>query len=155
MAPRDLLTPLLGQRDETLKVLDTLSEADLERIDDGSGWSVRAIIGHIASAELGEAFFIRTAAQGESIPLDAEARDSFNRDEVAKTTGWSLERCRSELSEAREALVEVFGALTEEDLDRSIRWPDWPARTIRASIPYMLEHEDAHVDQVRHAVERD
>jgi uncharacterized damage-inducible protein DinB len=155
MAPRDLLTPLLGQREETLKVFDSLSEADLERIDDGSGWSVRAILGHIASAELGEAFFIRTAAQGETIPMDAQARDNFNQDEVAKTNGWSLERCRSELTDARETLVLVFGELTEEDLDRSIRWPDWPARTIRASIPYMLEHEDAHVDQIRNALGRD
>jgi len=36
-----------------------------------------------------------------------------------------------------------------------IRWPDWPARTIRASIPYMVEHEDSHVDQIRHALGRD
>ena len=28
MAPRDLLTPLLGQRDETLKVLDTLRRVE-------------------------------------------------------------------------------------------------------------------------------
>jgi uncharacterized damage-inducible protein DinB len=155
MAPRDLLTPLLGQREETLKVFETLTEADLERVDDGSGWSIRAILGHIASAELGEAFFIRSAAQGETIPMDAEARDGFNQDEVAKTAGWSLDRCRSELTDARETLVEVFGALIEDDLDRQIRWPEWPARTIRASIPYMLEHEDSHVDQIRNALGRD
>ncbi|MDQ6917874.1 MAG: DinB family protein, partial [Candidatus Dormibacteraeota bacterium] len=65
MAPRDLLTPLLGQREETLKVFSSLSEADLERIDDESGWSIRAILGHIASAELSEAFLIRTASGGE------------------------------------------------------------------------------------------
>jgi uncharacterized damage-inducible protein DinB len=155
MAPRDLLTPLLGQRDETLKVFDSLSEADLERIDDGSGWSVRAILGHIASAELGEAFFIRTAAHGDVIHMDAEARDGFNHDEVAKTAGWSLERCKAELLEARETLADVFEGLTEKDLDRPIRWPEWPARTIRTSIPYMLEHEDSHVDQIRNALGRD
>jgi len=79
----------------------------------------------------------------------------FNQDEAAKTAGWSLERCRAELTEARGTLVDVFGELTEEDLDRQIRWPEWPARTIRASIPYMLEHEDAHVDQIRNALGRD
>lgn len=155
MAPKDLLAPLLGQREETLKVLDSLSEADLDRVDDSSGWSVRAILGHIASAELGEAFFIRMAAEGELVHLDPESRDTFNHDEANKTQGWSLERCRGELAEARETLIEVFGNLTEDDLDRSIRWPEWAARTVRASIPYMLEHEDAHVDQVRHALDRD
>jgi hypothetical protein len=155
MAPRDLLTPLAGQREETIKVIDTLAEADLDRVDDGSGWSIRAILGHIASAELGEAFFIRTAAQGDTIAMDAEARDGFNHAEAEKTAGWSLSRCRSELTDARDTLVEVFGDLTEDDLDRPIRWPEWPARTIRASIPYMLEHEDSHVDQIRNALGRE
>jgi uncharacterized damage-inducible protein DinB len=152
MSPRDLLAPLEGQRQETLKVLESLSEADLEKIDEGSGWSVRGILGHIASAELGEAFFIRTAAQGELISMDAEERDGFNHDQVAKSAGWNLARLRSELDDARETLTEVFSELSEDDLDRAIRWPEWPARTIRASIPYMLEHEDAHVDQVRQAL---
>ena len=155
MAPQDLLTPMLGQREETLKVFDSLSEADLERIDDSSGWSIRAILGHIASNELGVAFFIRSAAQGDTIHMDPETRDSFNQDQVAKTVDWSLERCRSELEDARVTLIEVFGELSEEDLDRAIRWPEWPARTIRASIPYMLEHEDSHVDQIRKALGRD
>jgi uncharacterized damage-inducible protein DinB len=155
MTVRDLLAPLQGQREETLKVLDSLSEADLERVDESTGWTVRAIVGHIASAELGEAFFIRTAAAGELIQMDADARDSFNHGEVAKTSAWTLERLRRELDDARETLTEVFGELLEEDLDRAIRWPEWPARTIRASIPYMLEHEDAHIDQVRHALGQD
>ena len=155
MAPRDLLAPLSGQRQETLKVLEALSEGDLERIDEGSGWTVRAIFGHLASAEMGEAFFIRAAARGDVIHMDPEARDVFNADWVAKTAGWGRDRLRGELREAWETLDEVFGELTEEDLDRPIRWPEWPARTIRASIPYMLEHEDAHVDQVRRATRGD
>ena len=154
MAARDLLEPLDGQRQETLKVLASLSEADLDRVDDSTGWSVRSILGHLAAAEMGEAFFIRRAARGEVIQMDVATRDGFNHESIEKTAGWTLERLRSELVEARESLTEVFGELTEEELDRPIRWPEWPARTIRASIPYMLEHEDAHVDQVRNALDR-
>ena len=87
--------------------------------------------------------------------MDAETRDGFNHDEVGKTAGWSLNRCHAELTDSRTTLVEVFSELTEDDLDRSIRWPEWSARTIRASIPYMLEHEDSHVDQIRNALGRD
>ncbi|TMC11297.1 MAG: hypothetical protein E6J29_10110, partial [Chloroflexi bacterium] len=79
----------------------------------------------------------------------------FNHDEVAKTDGWTIDRCRTELADARDTLSEVFGKLVEDDLDRAIRWPEWPARTIRASIPYMLEHEDSHVDWIREALDRD
>ena len=144
MAPKDLLTPLLGQREETLKVLASLSEADLGRIHGESGLSVRNILSHLASAEMGSAFFIRMAAKGELIHMDLGSRDNFNQNEIAKGEGWTLDRCLSELADAR-----------EDDLDRAIRWPEWPARTIRTSIPYMLEHEDAHVDQIRQAVDHD
>ena len=152
MDPADQLAPLVGQREETLRVLDGLSEADLDRRHE-SGRTVRDILAHIAAAELGEAFFIRRAASGEVIQMTPEDRDRFNDDEMGKAAGWDLDRLRAELADARNTLLEVFGELEEGDLDRQIRWPEWPARTIRASIPYMLEHEDAHVDEVRAALE--
>ncbi|TME17970.1 MAG: DinB family protein [Chloroflexi bacterium] len=152
MAPRDLLTPLDGQREETLELVGGLTEADLEKVDEDSGWTVRHIIGHLAAAELGECFFIRSAAQDEVIHMSVEDRDLFNEDAASRAQKWDLARCRKELQEARESLVEVFGELQEEDLDRPIKWPEWPARTIRASIPYMVEHEDSHLDQIRKAL---
>jgi hypothetical protein len=150
--PADLLAPLVGQREETLRVLDGLSEADLDRRHE-SGRTVRDILAHIAAAELGEAFFIRRSASGEVIQMTPEDRDRFNDDEMGKAAGWDLDRLRVELADARDTLLEVFGELEEDHLDRQIRWPEWPARTIRASIPYMLEHEDAHVDEVRAALD--
>jgi uncharacterized damage-inducible protein DinB len=154
LQPDELLAPLQGQREETLRVIDSLSEADLERRHE-SGRSVRDIFAHIASAELGEAFFIRRAAAGDLIPMSTEDRDRFNDDEMDKAAGWDLARIRSELDEARTTLLDVFRELVEDDLERPIRWPEWPARTIRASIPYMVEHEDSHVDEVRKALDRD
>ena len=154
MAPADLLMPLEGQRDETLKVLDDLSDSDLDLVERGSGWTVRQLLAHIAVAEMGEAFFIRMAAQGDVIHMSEEERDGFNDGEAEKYEGWDVARLRQELQDARDSLREVFAGLTEEDLDSAIRWPEWPARTIRSSIPYMLEHEDSHVDQVRRALGR-
>jgi uncharacterized damage-inducible protein DinB len=154
MAPGDLLRPLEGQRDETLRLLSSLSESDLEREEPESGWTVRQHLSHIASAELGEAFVIRMAAQGDLVHMSREDRDEFNQAEVEKSIDWTAERLGRELEEARAHLHEVFEALSEEDLDRPIRWPDWPARTIRTTIPYMLEHEDSHLDLVRRALGR-
>lgn len=155
MAPRDLVAPLLGQREETIALLSTLTESDLDRIDGGTGWSVREILGHIASAQLGSAFFIRMAAAGEVIHMDVGDRDGFNIGETAKTAGWSLARCRAELEDAAATLAEVFDGIAEEQLDNPIRWPEWPARTIRSSIPYMLEHEASHMSQIQRLVNPD
>jgi uncharacterized damage-inducible protein DinB len=154
MAPADLLMPLEGQRQETLKCLDRLSDADLDRVFNGSGRTVRRIFAHLASAELGQAFLIRLAAEGEVVHMSTEDRDQFNQAEMDKADGWDCHRLRAELEEARATLREAFTELEEEDLDRAIRWPEWPARTIRSSIPYMLEHEDSHLDEVRRTVDR-
>src|SRR5262249_61822662 len=64
-------------------------------------------------------------------------------------------RTRPGRVEVGEGLCQPSLAMKEEDLALPIRWPEWPARTIRTSIPYMLEHEDSHVDEVRAAVQRD
>ncbi len=151
MAPADLLQPLEGQREETLRILDELEDPQLGSVHRDSGWTVMQILAHIASAELGEAFFIRSAAAGDVIHMSLEDRDRFNDEQAVDCTGWDRTRLRRELVEARETLREAFAGLEEEDLDRPIRWPEWPARTIRSSIPYMLEHEDSHLDQVRSA----
>lgn len=153
MASRDLLDPLLGQREETLKLLDGLSDADLDR-EHESGRSVRSIVAHLASSELGAAFVINRAAEGEIVPVTMQERDMFNDAEAEKARGWDLERLRSELADSRQSLLEAFDALGDDDLDRHVKWPEWPARTIRTSIPYILEHEDAHMDEIRAALGR-
>lgn len=152
MAPADLLRPLEGQREETLRVVQGLGPDGLERLDRQTGWSVRQICAHLVSAELGEAFVIRRALEGEVMHLSQEERDSFNDAQAEGAHDWDAERIKSELSEAMETLREVFLEMTEEDLDRPVRWPEWPARTIRSSIPYMVEHEDSHLDQIKEAL---
>ena len=152
MAPADLLRPLEGQREETLRVVEGLGPADLDRVDRQSGWTVRQVCAHLVSAELGEAFVIRRALDGELMHLSQGDRDSFNDAQAEGATDWDAARIKSELMEALETLREVFLEMSEEDLDRPVRWPEWPARTVRSSIPYMVEHEDSHLDQIKEAL---
>jgi hypothetical protein len=90
------------------------------------------------------------------VRLSQEERDEITRSESEPAPpDWDVGRIRSELVEAREALRRTFLSMNEEDLDRPIRWPEWPARSIRTSIPYMLEHEDSHLDELREALPRE
>jgi hypothetical protein len=155
MAPPDLLRPLEGQREETLKIVSGLDEPALDRVENASGWTVRQLIAHLVSAELAMAFTIRRALDGDILHVTAGDRDAFNEAQAENSGDWDVQRCVTELKESLQSLHEVFAVMTEEDLDRAVRWPEWPARTIRTSIPYMLEHEDAHLDQVRRALDRD
>ena len=155
MAPADLLRPLEGQREQTLRVLDSLTEEDLEAVVPGDGRTVRQLLCHLVNREHGINFVIARALDGEVVHLSPEDREQISRAEADPAPAdWDLDRIRRELAEAREGLRATFLAMSEEDLDRPLRWPEWPARSIRTSIPYMLEHEDSHLDELRAAVSR-
>lgn len=156
MAPADLLQPLEGQREETLRVLDSLTSADLDTVVRGDGRTVHQILCHLIDREHGINFAIRRALAGEVVHLTQEEKDQISRSESDPSpAGWDLARIRQELMDARDSLRQTFLTMKDLDLDLPIRWPEWPARTIRTSIPYMLEHEDSHVDEVRAAVQRE
>jgi hypothetical protein len=155
MAPADLLQPLEGQRYETLRIVNTLTPVDLDRVVRSDGRTVHQILCHMVDREHGINFAIRRALAGEVVHLSQEERDHIVRSESDPSPAdWDLDRIRAELAVARESLRQTFLGMREEDLDLPIRWPEWPARTIRTSIPYMLEHEDSHLDEVREAVDQ-
>jgi DinB superfamily len=156
MAPADLLQPLEGQREETMRVIDSLTSADLDTVVRGDGRTVHQILCHLIDREHGINFAIRRALAGEVVHLSQEEKDQISRSESDPSPAdWDLARIRQELLDARESLRQTFLTMKDLDLDLPIRWPEWPARTIRTSIPYMLEHEDSHVDEVRAAVQRE
>jgi len=156
MAPADLLQPLQGQREETLRVLDSLGTTDLDIVVRGDGRTVHQILCHLVDREHGVHFAIRRALAGEVVHLGPKEKLQISRSESDPSpVSWDLARIRAELVEVRDGLCQTFLAMKEADLDLAIRWPEWPARTIRTSIPYMLEHEDSHVDEVRAAVQRE
>lgn len=156
MAPADLLQPLEGQREETLRVLDSLTSADLDTVVRGDGRTVHQILCHLIDREHGINFAIRRALAGEVVHLSQEEKDQISRSESDPSpAAWDLARIRQELMDARDSLRQTFLTMKDLDLDLPIRWPEWPARTIRTSIPYMLEHEDSHVDEMRAAVQRE
>jgi hypothetical protein len=155
MAPADLLLPLEGQREETLRVIDALTPAHLQLVVRDDGRTVHQLLCHLVDREHGINFAIRRALAGEVVRLSQEDRDQITRSESDPSPAdWDLARIRRELVEVRESLKQTFLGMREEDLDLPIRWPEWPARTIRTSIPYVLEHEDSHLDQLREALAR-
>ncbi len=152
MAPADLLRPLEGQREETLRIVEGLDDSALDRADNESGRSVRHILAHLAWSETAVTRIIREALDGELTHAGPADRESFTQGVIQGSEQWDIRRCVEQLKETHAGLRALFAGMSEEDLDAQVRWPEWPARTIRASIPYMLAHEDAHLDQVRRAL---
>jgi hypothetical protein len=156
MAPADLLQPLEGQRAETLRLIESLTAGDLDVVVRGDGRTVQQLLCHLVDREHGIVFTIRLALMGEVLYLSQEEREQvIQAGAEPSPSDWDLPRIRDELIAAREILRRVFREMRDGDLDLPIRWAEWPARTIRGSIPYMLEHEDSHMDELRAAVERE
>ena len=152
MLQTKLLSAIHKQREKTLAVLETLSDADLDRVHGPSGWTVRQLFGHIAAAQLGSAFVIRRANEGDLIEMDLGARDQFNELETEKASRYDLGQLKAELLDANSAVEEVFEELHAGDLEKPIVWPEWPAKIIKDSIHYMAAHEGEHLDQIRNAL---
>src|SRR5215472_297338 len=156
MAPADLLQPLEGQRAETLRLVESLKTGELDVVVRGDGRTVRQLLCHLVEREHGINFAIRRALEGELVHLSQEGRGQPSRSGADPAPpDWDLERIRAELVDACESLRQTFLQMADDDLDRAIRWPEWPARTIRTSIPYVLEHEDSHLDELRAAIDRE
>jgi uncharacterized damage-inducible protein DinB len=146
------MAPIDAQRSRTLDLIRSLRDADLGRIHPPTGWTVGQILGHIAASELGTSFFIRRAREGELIQMDVASRDQFNELETEKARHLDLEGLKAELADSNESLRDAFSELTETDLAKPIVWPEWPARTIGGSIPYMVDHEAGHLAQIESAL---
>src|ERR1700730_8927963 len=147
------LAPVDAQRVATLAVIESLTPSDLGRVNARTGWTVGQILGHVAASELGCAFFVRRAGEGDLIQMDLASRDQFNDLQTEKAGAFDLDAIKTELSDSGEALRQVFEDLEETDLDKPIEWPEWPVRTIRDSIPYIVQHEAEHLADVRATIQ--
>jgi uncharacterized damage-inducible protein DinB len=156
MAPADLLQPLEGQREQTLRVLESLAPEDLDVEVGRGGRTVHQVLCHLVDREHAVNFIISRALAGDVVRMSQEDRDEMARSESDPAPAdWDLTRIVAELGQARESLRRTFKGMSEADLDLPIRWHEWSARTIRTTIPYMLEHEDSHIDELRAAIGRD
>src|SRR5215471_15986610 len=125
MAPAHLLQPLEGQREQTLRVIETLTHADLAIVVRGDGRTVHHLLCHLVDREHGINFAIRRALDGDVLHLSQEEREQITRSETDPAPAdWDLPRIRTELAEARESLRQTFLGMTDDDLDLPIRWPE-------------------------------
>ena len=152
MPQTKLLAPVRAQRGKTIELLDSLSDEDLHRVHKPSGWTVAQLFAHIAASELGSAFFIRRAKDGDIIEMDLASRDQFNSLEVEKASRMDAGLLLAELGDSATTLSEVFEELDVHDLDKAINWPEWPAKTIKDSIQYMASHEAEHYAMIEAAL---
>jgi hypothetical protein len=133
----------------------SLSEEQLNRAVPQSTWIVRDFAAHLDTLDTallgwfgaanGAATAAATAHDGS--PLDV---DAFNDAQVASRREWPLERVFAEAAENRAQLIELLSALTQEQIDATMRFGG-DAKRGPADIPLKVflsgwaQHDPIHV----------
>ena len=133
----------------------SLSEEQLNRPVPQSTWIVRDFASHLGTLDIallrwfsaagGDATAAATADDGT--PLDV---DSFNDAQVASRRDWPLERVFAEAAENRTKLIELLGALTQEQVDATMRFGGDAKRgpaniPLKAFLSGWAQHDPIHV----------
>ena len=133
----------------------SLSEEQLGRPVPQTTWIVRDFAAHLDTLDtallrwFGAADGDATAAATDDAgaPLDV---DAFNDAQVASRRDWPLERVFTEASENRAKLIELLGALTQEQVDATMHFGG-DAKRKAADIPLKVflsgwaQHDPIHV----------
>ncbi len=133
----------------------SLSDEQLSRMVPDSTWIVRDFAAHLDTLDTallrwfgaadGNATAAATTADGQALDVDA-----FNDAQVASRRDWTLERVFAEASENRVKLIDLLGALTQEQIDATMRFGG-DAKRKAADIPLKVflsgwaQHDPIHV----------
>jgi hypothetical protein len=133
----------------------SLTGEQLDRPVPQSTWIVRDFAAHLDTLDTallrwfcaadGDATAAATADDGT--PLDV---DAFNDAQVASRRDWPLERVFAEAAENRAQLIELLGALTQEQIDATIRFGGDAKRKpadipLKAFLSGWAQHDPIHV----------
>jgi uncharacterized damage-inducible protein DinB len=153
MGLEQLRAGLESSRARAEEVLASLRESDLD-CPANPEWTVRDLLVHLATSERGVQDVLDGMLRGESIvPRDFDL-DRWNRGQVARMGGLSLEALAKRLRETRRKTLELVDRLTEADLERRGRHALGREVSLGETLRIMAAHERVHIEEVNYAVLR-
>jgi hypothetical protein len=153
MGLEQLRAGLESSRARAEEVLASLRESDLDCLANPE-WTVRDLLVHLATSERGVQDVLDGMLRGESIvPRDFDL-DRWNRGQVARMGGLSLEALAKRLRETRRKTLELVDRLTEADLERRGRHALGREVSLGETLRIMAAHERVHIEEVNYAVLR-
>jgi len=113
------------------------------------GWTIKEVVGHITAWEIVIHKALKAFRAGDPpYFLREQDFDLFNKGEVEKRSGWTLDEVISEWGEVREDLKKTIKKLKEEDLPKEMVLPWGSERTVQELIEIIAEHEQEHAEDV-------
>ncbi|MCO6451093.1 MAG: DinB family protein [Caldilineales bacterium] len=152
MSKRDALRQRLLQSQED--VLATVSGLDAEQSSllANEGWSVREMLAHLASAELGHCQVVQRLLQGKDTKAEDFDLDTFNNAEVNARQDRSVTEILEEYRANRSATLELLDTIDESDWEKSGYHPGGFDTTIEGVFRVISIHEKRHLREIKSAL---
>lgn len=127
MDKQEMLCRMAEERQKLLQAMEGLTGEQMTRPETVGEWSVKDILGHIASWDEETLKAVKQLVH-EGRPYimeDLDSVDAWNARQVQKKRGLSLGEVVAEFTAVRQELLEVVEGLTEEQLTQRVQYP-WP-----------------------------
>ena len=145
---------LVAAQRDLLDVLDTVAGDDWRRPSPNEGWTVRDLLGHVASAEAGFVGALRRMAAGEGgVPADFDP-NRWNAGQLRRRADRTIEELRLELDTAHRALLAVLDEIDDAALDRRGHMSSGGEGSAADNFQLVASHKRAHCADIRAALAR-
>ena len=150
----ELKTKITEGRAKLLATMNRMSEGDWDQATSNPEWTARDLLAHVANAEPGLLVRMQKFLDGTSQLPPGFDLNIWNKRQVSKRRGESIEVLVRSLQQSREQVLSFLAGLTDEQLD--IR--GWHASGQEMSLIDMFEilawHERSHADDIATAQKR-
>ena len=143
-----LVDDLRNARSELLVACQDVSDADLRRRPDASGWAIIELLAHLPDVDR---YYLSQAKKLRDVP--GHTFVYFDDQAWARENAGAIDRDRRAvklaMAGAHEEVVRWAGSLTPEELDRAGGHPRRGTITVREMIQRIAKHDRTHTEQVR------
>ncbi len=142
---------LASSRSFLFQAAGALNEAGWQRLShrDGSGWTARDVLAHIAGAEPSMYYIIAEAqAQGSHTPRPGFDLNYWNRRQVEKRASKSPQDLLTELENSRAATRKLLAEMSESTLDLRVRHPAYGDMIVEDVFRTIGFHERLHAEEL-------
>lgn len=147
------ISDLINSIDSVRKEMQVLIENIDPELEISPGWMIKEVVGHITAWEIViNKALIAFQAGDPPYFLREQDFDLFNKGEVEKRSGWTLDEVIHEWEEVREDLKKTITKLNEDDLSAEMVLPWGSERTVRELIEIIAEHEGEHAESVERVI---
>jgi uncharacterized damage-inducible protein DinB len=146
----EVLTRLAASRQALYQAIDGLSEEEMTQVQVEGVWTVKDVLGHIASWE--ETYLEPLRRYGDGEPFEVEVIEDYmtwNDEQAACKRDIPLEVILDEVTAVRQALVAAASGLSAGQCERRLSFPWGGGGTVAQALDVLYRHELEHMRTIQ------